>query len=452
MKTLSRPMFRRGGKVSSRNNGIVSGFENGGRVRQNFQEGGPGYVDIINQYYQEPERQKGLSTSDWLRIASAGADIMGAQPTSDRGGVIGALQAASPALGSLGKDLATSAGAKEAAYQAKRDKYNALRAGTAIQEQQAKDERTFTTSERIAAEEYGQSLQADQIASAESINTARIDAENQRLIDTITFETEMANNAATALTEQGRLDRVSAEKIAEWKRDKPYEFESKLNAYNEAYANKLLYETQLKDLDPSDPTYQDINNELQKAIGTISMLQKGSIASTILTDTIENSVTKETVERWQSVALTIAEEGVANNKYALGSEEYYAAMKSVLDQMVATWISSITDAVTSVDFSEVGFAQGGRVGLQNGGDPMMEQMAGPAATQTVPMNEPKQAAQLTFEELRARLPQEVTDKVIRLLVQSEEALLDFTRIQVPEDINKFNQKYGTDLTLPTQVA
>ena len=120
--------------------------------------------------------------------------------------------------------------------------------------------------------------------------------------------------------------------------------------------------------------------------------------------------------------------------------------------MVSTWMSGITDAVISVDFSEVGFAQGGRVGLQNGGDPMMEQMAGPAATQTVPMNEPKQAAQLTFEELRARLPQEVTDKVIRLLVQSEEALLDFTRIQVPEDINKFNQKYGTDLTLPTQVA
>tara|TARA_R110001592_G_scaffold31703_2_gene111488 strand:- start:508 stop:1806 length:1299 start_codon:yes stop_codon:yes gene_type:complete len=432
-------MFRRGGKVSSRNNGIVSGFENGGTVRQNYQSGSA--VDIINQYYQEPERQKGLSTSDWLRIASAGADIMGAQPTSDRGGVIGALQAASPALGSLGRDLSTSTGQREAAYQAKRDKYNALRAGTAIQEKQAKDERTFTTSERIAGEEYGKSLQAD-----------KIDAENQRLKDTITFETEMANNAATALAEEGRLDRVSAEKIAAGKRDQPFEFESKLEAYNEAFANKLLYQNQLKDLDSNDPKYQDINDQLQKAIGTISMLQKGSIASSILISTVENSLTKETVERWQSVALTIAEQGVANNEYALGSEEYYAAIKSVYDQMVSTWMSGITDAVISVDFSEVGFAQGGRVGLQNGGDPMMEQMAGPAATQTVPMNEPKQAAQLTFEELRARLPQEVTDKVIRLLVQSEEALLDFTRIQVPEDINKFNQKYGTDLTLPTQVA
>ena len=448
MKTLSRPMFRRGGGVSAKNNGIVSGFENGGRVELQFGGGSdirrqllqfgspknqaaeyatdPNIQALMDQYVQDPVRQKGLSTSDWLRIASAGADIMGAQPTSDRGGFIGALQAASPSLGGLGKDLATSAAAKEAAYQAKLDAANRARLGI-----QLSDIERFEK-EKAAA------LKAAQ--------------EEQRFQDTIAYETEMANNAATALAKEGRLDRASAELIATEKRDQPFEFEAKLDAYNEAFANKLLYQNQLKDLDSNDPKYQDINDRLQKAIGTISMLQKGSIASSVLISTVENSLTKETVERWQGVALTIAEQGVANNKYALGSEEYYAAIKSVYDQMVSTWMSGITDAVISVDFSGVGLAQGGRVGLQNGGDPMMEQMAGPAATQTVPMNEPKQAAQLTFEELRARLPQEVTDKVIRLLVQSEEALLDFTRIQVPEDINKFNQKYGTDLTLPTQVA
>jgi len=30
MKSLNRPMFKRGGNVSARNNGIVSGFSNGG--------------------------------------------------------------------------------------------------------------------------------------------------------------------------------------------------------------------------------------------------------------------------------------------------------------------------------------------------------------------------------------------------------------------------------------
>ena len=39
MRSLRRPMFRRGGKVSSRNNGIVSGFASGGRV--GYRPGGP---------------------------------------------------------------------------------------------------------------------------------------------------------------------------------------------------------------------------------------------------------------------------------------------------------------------------------------------------------------------------------------------------------------------------
>ena len=165
MKTLSRPMFRRGGGVSAKNNGIVSGFENGGRVelqlgggsdirRQLLQFGSPknqaaeyatdpNIQALMDQYVQDPVRQKGLSTSDWLRIASAGADIMGAQPTSDRGGFIGALQAASPSLGSLGKDLATSAGAKEAAYQAKLDAANRARLGIQLSDIQSfkEDER-----------------------------------------------------------------------------------------------------------------------------------------------------------------------------------------------------------------------------------------------------------------------------------------------------------------------
>ena len=95
-------MFKRGGKVSSRNNGIVSGFENGGRV--GLENGGTA-LDYLEEMglFEEPQRQKGLSTADYLRIASAGADIMGAQPTG-RSGFIGALQAASPSLGSLGRE------------------------------------------------------------------------------------------------------------------------------------------------------------------------------------------------------------------------------------------------------------------------------------------------------------------------------------------------------------
>ena len=57
---------------------------------------------------------------------------------------------------------------------------------------------------------------------------------------------------------------------------------------------------------------------------------------------------------------------------------------------------------------------------------------------------------LSFEELRARLPQEVSNEVIRLLASSEEALIDFAQIQTQDDIARFNQKYNADLVLPSQ--
>ena len=130
-------MFRRGGGVSAKNNGIVSGFDNGGTVRQAFTNGtGPqgvqpvDTVSTLREFLQEPTRPQGLTTSDYLRIAAAGADIMGAQPTG-RSGLIGALQAAGPSLGALGRDLGTSMGEREARYQDKLSDYKATLAQAA---------------------------------------------------------------------------------------------------------------------------------------------------------------------------------------------------------------------------------------------------------------------------------------------------------------------------------
>ena len=94
-------MFKRGGNVSSRNNGIVSGFSNGGATERT-----QSILDEMQRrgLLDEPTAPKGLNSSDYLRIAAAGAQIMGAQPTGRSG--FGALQAASPALASLGTDLA----------------------------------------------------------------------------------------------------------------------------------------------------------------------------------------------------------------------------------------------------------------------------------------------------------------------------------------------------------
>ena len=87
-------------------------------------------------------------------------------------------------------------------------------------------------------------------------------------------------------------------------------------------------------------------------------------------------------------------------------------------------------------------AKGGRVDYQMGGDVM------PAAGTTD--QGPEDTAGITYEELRARLPQEVSDDIVRLLANSAEALEDFAMIQTEQDINTFNKKYGVNLVLPSE--
>ena len=88
------------------------------------------------------------------------------------------------------------------------------------------------------------------------------------------------------------------------------------------------------------------------------------------------------------------------------------------------------------------FAEGGRVEAQEG-----KFMAPTEQGQS-----PRGSMGLTFQELRARLPREVSDEVVRLIATSEEALLDFANLETQDDIALFNQKYQSDLQLPSQVA
>ena len=64
----------------------------------------------------------------------------------------------------------------------------------------------------------------------------------------------------------------------------------------------------------------------------------------------------------------------------------------------------------------------------------------------------KPVENLTFAELRDRLPPEITDDVVQMLASSEEALQDFAYIRTQQDINQFNVKYGVNLVIPPTQA
>jgi hypothetical protein len=100
----------------------------------------------------------------------------------------------------------------------------------------------------------------------------------------------------------------------------------------------------------------------------------------------------------------------------------------------ATIQKDLTDYPGALEF----FSQGGRVNMANGG--ATDTPAAPVDTK------------LNFEQLRTRLPQEITDDIIRLIANNEEALQDFSFIRTQGDVSKFNVKYGVNLVLPQDTA
>ena len=99
-------------------------------------------------------------------------------------------------------------------------------------------------------------------------------------------------------------------------------------------------------------------------------------------------------------------------------------------------------------------AEGGRAGYQAGELVEQEDVNIQTPQGDVDMQETVEedmpSDQLSYEELRSRLPVEITDDIVKLLVSSASALGDFAQIQTQQDVDNFNAKYGVNLVLPSE--
>jgi len=96
----------------------------------------------------------------------------------------------------------------------------------------------------------------------------------------------------------------------------------------------------------------------------------------------------------------------------------------------------------------MGLAEGGRANFSMGGgaDVMEEEVQ---VTETQPKEIAPTGDGLSYEELRGRLPKEITDDIVVILAESPQALVDFAEIQTQTDVDEFNMKYGVNLSLPS---
>ena len=340
---LRRPMFR-GGRVRRSNGGVMDIYEQ------------------ISEKIPMPERRKpkGLTTGDYLRIASAGLDILGAP--SEGPGFRGALASASGPLSKLGVDIGSSIDRRE----------------------------------------------------AESLEDFQ-DAMDKRadLVGTLTgAQAEMDIGALKAQGEFGR-------KLAAF--DAVYE--TKRETVRNSDMSEAEKETALKELDTRYNT--DKEYYLIKGGDVSDFFKLGS----------------------QTEAIKAAGKAADRQLKATYGTDYkkrptYATEKAQLQAQIL--------AIMTQEFGKQ-FAEGGAVTTDVNMMTATPQGIADVNVEEMSTTQPKQdLPQLSYDQIRARLPKEISDDIVTLLANSYEALADFAEIRTQADVDAFNLKYQVQLVLPQE--
>ena len=368
-RILRRPMFR-GGQVESKDDlkvvdqmGIAK-LANGGMAQR------PGYVagDIVKSYQEtleqlpmpEKRERRPLSTGDYLRIASAGLDILGAP--SEGSGIGGALRSAAGPLSKLGVGLGESIDARALA-----------------------DEKAFKEALKERSE-----LGATLTGAGVELDIAKIKSKGQ-----LEVKKEYLDNVYDAKRKAAGED---AGKLAQIEKDYQKDFDLFI----------------VKGFDLSDLARIGSQDEIQRKAFKAA---KNELAGTI---------------------------NPATNKNWEPEDKGYQIL---LIQKAGGYVSVFTESITST------YAEGGTVTDVNVAEATPTGMVDVNAQQVQTEGNPatgEEPMQITYEELRARLPKEITDDIVNLLANSYAALADFAEIQTQADIDTFNVRYGVELVLPQE--
>ena len=418
-------MFKMGG-TPNEDSGIVSGFD-----RKKFDPGGLG-MDVTAQDFMNtgsapnfnipaaapvmPEDRlmsdisglfasgmpegmnRGFGLSEYLALVKLGANIAGA-PNQGKG-FKGFIRSAAPAVGEFAEDISALDAQKTAARNA------------------------YAASVRDA--------QLKGLATGAEIRAAR------------DLQTQIGQQQLEQIAEKGeqeRLTQAEAENV----------IDKQMKYYNEAKTDYDSVRAQIQGLKPGTEGYEaklaDLRNQERMAI----MRMYGAL-DLDLPDTAElgDFTYSELRSAAQQQALQSIGESVVPQPGDAKYDQFIKEFYKILGEIVAKErdiLTADTGLTTQVREKE---ADGGRIGFQDGTTPgqISPTQAAPGMTGTTE----SQASPLTFAELRARLPKEVSNDTVRLLAASEAALIDFAQIQTQDDISRFNQKYNTDLQLPAQQA
>ena len=178
---------------------------------------------------------------------------------------------------------------------------------------------------------------------------------------------------------------------------------------------------------------ENVENELAKAEARLNYLSKeNTVGKSLMQQTdFAADVLKGIVNQLKDETLPNSEE----LKYPEGKKD-----PALLKEAYRLY-SEFFAAVPEVEEAK---ATGGRVGRRMGTPMTGEQ---PMDQETAM---PDKSPKIDFATLRARLPKEIGDDIVRLISASPEALEDFATIATQQDVDQFNKKYSVNLVLPQE--
>jgi hypothetical protein len=138
------------------------------------------------------------------------------------------------------------------------------------------------------------------------------------------------------------------------------------------------------------------------------------------------------------------EEIVIEGEYAAENPKYVG--EETARRYIALYNQMIKDSIGLPESK----AEGGRIGY-SAGNMVEDQITEVSETETMPQGGGADMASdnLSYDELRARLPKEISDDIVSILAESPQALIMFSEIQTQTDVDEFNMTYGVNLSLPS---
>ena len=340
---LRRPMFR-GGRVRKSNGGVMDIYEQ------------------ISEQIPMPERRqpRALSTGDYLRIASAGLDILG-RP-SEGGGFRGALATASQPLAQLGVDI-------------------------------------------------GRSIDTREAKSLEDLREAQRER-NEKIAALTGAQVEMDVGMLKAQGEFGR----------------------KLAAFDAVYETKR---ENVRNSDMSDKEKELALGELDKRYNTDKeyyLIKGGDVSDFFKLGSQTEAIKAAGKAADRQLKATYGTDYKKRQTYAQEKAKLQAEFLAIMTQEFGKQFAeggAVTTDVNMMTATPQGIA-----------DVNVEEMSTTQPRQDLP--------QLSYDEIRARLPKEISDDIVILLANSYEALADFAEIRTQADVDAFNLKYQVQLVLPQE--